>query len=51
MRKGFAPDVSWEARPPNVRNDGTAASLKEAKAEFQEVLDGWKAWAKLEEMP
>jgi hypothetical protein len=51
VRKGFAPDVSWEARPPNVRNDGTAASLKEARAEFQEVLDGWKAWAKLEEMP
>jgi hypothetical protein len=48
--RGFVHGVVL-TRPPNVRTDGTAASLKEARAEFQEVLDGWKAWAKLEEMP
>ena len=28
-----------------------AASLKEAKAQFQKSWDAWKAWAMLEEVP
>ena len=36
-------------RPPRIRTNGSAASLEEAKAEFQKSWDAWKAWAKLEE--
>jgi hypothetical protein len=38
---------SDEAAPR--RTNGSAASLEEAKAEFQKSWDAWKAWAKLEE--
>ena len=37
-------------RPPNVRTDGTAASLEEAKVDFQKCWDAWKALAKHEEV-
>ena len=30
---------------------GAAASLEEAKAEFQKCFEAWNAWAKMEEMP
>ena len=30
---------------------GRVAALEEAKAQFQQSWDAWKAWAKLEEMP
>ena len=35
--------------PPIARFD-KAASLEEAKAQFQKSWDAWKAWAKLEEI-
>jgi hypothetical protein len=33
-----------------VRSD-RAATLEEAKAQFQKSWDEWKAWAKMEEAP
>ena len=57
-RRGFSPDIRWEwsvhgivlTRPPRIRTNGSAASLEEAKAEFQKSWDAWKAWAKLKEI-
>jgi bifunctional non-homologous end joining protein LigD len=37
-----------------IKHDGyrlMAATLEEAKAQFQKSWDAWKAWAKLEEVP
>jgi hypothetical protein len=36
--------------PPGIHTAGHAATLEEAKAQFQRSWDAWKAWAKLEEV-
>ena len=40
---------SMTVDPPITRFD-KAASLEEAKAQFQKSWDAWKVWAKLEEV-
>jgi hypothetical protein len=39
---------SFTLHGPMTRSD-RAATLEEAKAEFQKSWDAWKAWAKMEE--
>jgi hypothetical protein len=34
-----------------MARSGRVATLEEAKAQFQQSWDAWKAWAKLEEVP
>jgi hypothetical protein len=41
---------SFALHGPMTRSD-RAATLEEAKAQFQKSWDEWKAWAKLVEMP
>jgi hypothetical protein len=38
-------------RSKNLRTDNRAATLEEAKAQFQKSWDEWKEWAKMEEVP
>jgi hypothetical protein len=38
-------------KPPELRTDNRAATLDEAKAEFEASWNHWKAWAALEEAP
>ena len=40
---------SFTLHGPMTRSD-RAATLEEAKAQFQKSWDAWKAWAKLEEV-
>ena len=41
---------SFTLHGPMTRSD-RAATLEEAKAQFQKSWDAWKAWAKMEEAP
>jgi hypothetical protein len=41
---------SFALHGPMTRSD-RAATLEEAKAQFQKSWDEWKAWAKMEEAP
>jgi hypothetical protein len=41
---------SMTVNGPMTRS-GRVATLEEAKAQFQQSWDAWKAWANLEEMP
>ena len=38
-------------KPAEMRTDGHAATLDEAKAQFEAAWRQWLAWAKLQEMP
>ena len=38
-------------QPAEMRTDGHAATLDEAKAQFEAAWRQWLAWAKLQEMP
>ena len=38
-------------KPADMRTDGDAATLDEAKAQFEAAWRQWLAWAKLQEMP
>jgi hypothetical protein len=52
--RGGPDDLRWfwsfTLHRPMTRSD-RAATLEEAKAQFQKVWDEWKAWAKMEESP
>ena len=37
--------------PAELRSDGQAATLDEAKAQFKSAWRQWLAWAKLQEVP
>ena len=41
---------SFPLQGPMTRSD-RAATLEEAKAQFQKSWEAWKAWAKMEEAP
>jgi hypothetical protein len=40
--------LHFPSEPASLRTDNGAATLEEAKEEFQKSWDAWKAWAKLE---
>ena len=50
------PDLHWFwalhllGKPPGLRTDSRAATLDQAKAEFQASWKQWKAWAGVEEV-
>ena len=58
-RNGFPDEVRffWSlhgvvlTRPPSTNTDGAAATLEEAKAQFQKSWDAWMTWAGLKEVP
>ena len=43
--------LHFPSKPPGLRTDNRAATLDEAKAEFEASWNHWKAWAALEEAP
>ena len=43
--------MHFPSKPPGLRTDNRAATLDEAKAEFEASWKQWKAWAGLEEAP